>query len=93
MTTLVTTLGSTNPVPMVFATCKPKNKKANKIEKCCPQYRPVWFQHTGRDNRGNRVGSVVEAVKKIKKQRYPNRDNDKNDVWVQIMNIQVQCLL
>ena len=61
-----TTAGAIMPVPMVWATCRPKKRKAMKLKKAAQSTAALRRQNSRRDNGGDRVGRVMKAIEKIK---------------------------
>ena len=66
------------PVPMVCATCEPKIRKATKLKKAAQDDRVLRAQHARRDDGGDRVRGVVQAVEEIEGERdHDERDQDR----------------
>ena len=60
---------------IVWATAVPKIKTARKL-KVAPNTRPAVGQHPRRNDRGNGIRRVMEAINKIKGQGHTDQDED-----------------
>ena len=79
MTANVTMLTSIIPAPTVFATAVPKVKAATKLKNAAQTTALPGRQHAGGDDRGDRVGRVVEAVDVVEDERRQDQRDDRRE--------------
>ena len=69
MTRPSTMSGEMMPVPMVCATCKPKNRKAMKLKNAAQTTCDIGRKHARGDDRRDRIGGIVQAVEEVEDER------------------------
>ena len=77
------TLGSTMPVPMVCGDVQAEHQEGDEVEERRPDHGVLRPQHAGRDDGGDRVGGVVQAVEEVEQQRDGDQadQNRKTEAW------------
>ena len=67
------------PEPMVLATAVPKMNAAAKLKNAAQMHGLAGRQHAGRDDGGDRVGRVVEAVDVVEDERDDDDEDDERE--------------
>ena len=76
MTPIERTSGRTTPFAIVDATWRAEDEEGDEVEEGGPRDGEAGRQHPSRNDGGDRVGGVVEAVDEVEGQRQPDDDDD-----------------